>query len=129
LAEIGLSIAPATGSQLPGTPKNSVALGFDYGHIKLAGGELSYSMDAHYQSRVIPAISASVPIVAGYTMADARLSYALANWKGTVYVDNLTNSLGVTSYTDPAGWGARYAAIVSRPRTVGITLAYSFKGL
>ena len=129
LAEIGLSIAPATGSQLPGTPKNSVALGFNYGHLKLAGGEFSYSMDAHYQSRVIPAISASVPVVAGYAMADARLSYALANWKGTLYVDNLTNSLGVTSYTDPAGWGNRYSAIVSRPRTVGITLAYSFKGL
>jgi iron complex outermembrane recepter protein len=129
VATAGLSYPPPTGSQLPGTPKNSVALGVDYGHIKLAGGELTYSMDAHYQSRVIPAISASVPIVAGYTMENARLSYAKANWKGTVYVDNLANTLGVTSYTDPAGYGNRYAAIVSTPRTVGITLGYSFKGL
>jgi outer membrane receptor protein involved in Fe transport len=127
LAQIGLSIAPAPGSQLPGTPKNSVELGFDYGHLPLAGGQLNYAIDAHYQSRVIPAISASVPIVAGYTIGNARASFTLANWMGTVYVDNFTNALGISSYTDPAGYGKFYSAIVSRPRTFGISLAYSFK--
>jgi iron complex outermembrane receptor protein len=127
LAEVGLSIAPAPGSQLPGTPKNSLELGFDYGHVPLAGGVLQYAIDAHYQSRVIPSISASVPIVAGYTIGNARTSFTLANWVGTLYVDNFTNALGVSSYTDPAGYGKFYSAIVSRPRTIGISLAYSFK--
>jgi iron complex outermembrane recepter protein len=127
LAEIGLSIPPATGSQLPGTPKNSLELGVDYGHVNVAGGEMRYAIDAHYQSRVIPAISASVPTVAGYTIANARTSFTRSSWTGTVYVDNFTNSLGVSSYTDPAGYGNRYAAIVSQPRTFGFTIAYSFK--
>ena len=129
LAEIGLSIPPAIGSQLPGTPKNSLEIGLDYGHVHVGNGELRYAIDGHYQSRVIPAISASVPTVAGYVIGNARASYTIANWMGTLYVDNFTNSLGISSYTDPAGYGARYAAIVSRPRTVGITLGYSFKGI
>jgi iron complex outermembrane recepter protein len=127
LAEIGLSIAPATGSQLPGTPKNSLELGFDYGHIMIAGGEMRYAIDAHYQSRVIPAISASVPIVAGYTIGNARTSFTRSHVTGTLYVDNFTNALGISSYTDPAGYGNRYAAIVSQPRTIGFTIGYSFK--
>jgi iron complex outermembrane receptor protein len=127
LAEIGLSIAPATGSQLPGTPKNSLELGFDYGHFMIAGGEMRYAIDAHYQSRVIPAISASVPIVAGYTIGNARTSFTRSHVTGTLYVDNFTNALGISSYTDPAGYGNRYAAIVSQPRTIGFTIGYSFK--
>jgi hypothetical protein len=45
----------------------------------------------------------------------------------TLYVDNLTNQLGISSYTDPASYGYRYSAIVSRPRTIGVTVAYSLK--
>ncbi len=127
LAEIGLSIAPATGSQLPGTPKNSLELGLEYGHIHIGDGELRFAADAHYQSRVIPAISASVPNVAGYTIGNARTSYMWSHFTATAFVDNFTNSLGVSSYTDPAGYGNRYAAIVSQPRTIGFTLGYSFK--
>ena len=62
-------------------------------------------------------------------MLDARASYALSHWVGTVYVDNLTNTVGVNSYSDPANYGPRtYQAIVSRPRTYGLTVGYSFKG-
>jgi hypothetical protein len=45
----------------------------------------------------------------------------------TVYMDNITNNLGITSYSDPALYGNRYQAVVSTPRTVGVTFGYSFK--
>jgi hypothetical protein len=47
---------------------------------------------------------------------------------GSLYVDNLTNNVGINSYSDPANYGANYQAIVSRPRTIGFTVGYSFKG-
>jgi outer membrane receptor protein involved in Fe transport len=119
IALLGLSVPPPVGSQLPGTPKTSLALGFEYGHVEFAGG--------HYQSAVIPSISTTVPTAAGYTLLDARVSFARPHWLSTLYVDNLTNALGINAYTDPAIWGYRYSAIVSRPRTVGVTIAYSFK--
>lgn len=128
LALVGLTVPPpAVGSPLPGTPKNSVALGLEYGHLEVAGGEMRYALNAHYQSVVIPAFSATVPAVAGFTMLDARASFSLARWVTTLYVDNLTNQLGISSYTDPASYGYRYSAIVSRPRTIGVTVAYSLK--
>ncbi|HWJ35152.1 MAG TPA: TonB-dependent receptor [Steroidobacteraceae bacterium] len=130
VAQAGLSVAPpAAGGPLPGTPKNSLAMGLEYGHIEMAGGEMRYAVNAHYQSVVIPALSATIPKVAGYTMVDARASYTLSHWMGTVYVDNLTNRVGINSYSDPANYGPQnYEAIVSRPRTIGFTVGYSFKG-
>jgi outer membrane receptor protein involved in Fe transport len=118
---------PPVGGPLPGTPKNSLAVGVEYGHLPLAGGEMRYALNARYQSRVLPAISESIPVAAGYTMLDGRASYSISHWVGTLYVDNITNQLGISSFSDPANYGANYQAIVSRPRTYGFTIAYSFK--
>jgi outer membrane receptor protein involved in Fe transport len=129
VALAGLSVPPpAPGGPLPGTPKNSAAVGLEYGHIELDGGELSFAVNAHYQSVVIPALSATIPHVPGYTMADARATYALSHWRASLYVDNLTNNVGINSYSDPANYGTNYEAIVSQPRTIGFSVGYSFKG-
>jgi outer membrane receptor protein involved in Fe transport len=119
--------APALGSPLPGTPKNSAALGLDYGHLPVGGGELDFAANAHYQSRVIPALSATVPTVPGYTMVDSRITYTLPHWFAAFYVNNITNNLGISAYSDPAIFGNRYQAVVSQPRTYGLTVGYSFK--
>ncbi len=101
----------------------------EYGHVHIADGEVRYAINAHYQSDVVPALSATVPTVAGYTMVDTRLSFTRSHWAETIYVNNLTNNLGINSYTDPSLYGNRFQAIVSQPRTVGFTVGYSFKGL
>jgi hypothetical protein len=44
----------------------------------------------------------------------ARASYTLSHWMGTIYVDNLTNQIGISSFSDPANYGPNYQAIVSR---------------
>ena len=118
---------PAPGGPLPGTPKNSVALGLEYAHMEVAGGELLYALDAHYQSRELSSISATAIPVPGYTMLDGRLTFTLSHWLATVYVDNITNTLGINAITDPTFWGNRTQEVISRPRTYGLTLGYSFK--
>ncbi|MDB6008932.1 MAG: TonB-dependent receptor [Gammaproteobacteria bacterium] len=119
--------APALGSPMPGTPKNSVALGVEYGHIRIADGELEFAANANYRSVIIPALSATVPHVPGYTMVDSRVTFTRTHWLASLYVNNITNNLGINSYTDPAIYGNRFQAVVSQPRTVGITVGYSFK--
>jgi len=119
--------APALGSPMPGTPKNSVALGVEYGHIHVADGELEFAANANYRSVIIPALSATVPHVPGYTMVDSRVTFTRTHWLASLYVNNITNNLGISSYTDPAIYGNRLQAVVSQPRTVGITVGYSFK--
>jgi outer membrane receptor protein involved in Fe transport len=60
-------------------------------------------------------------------MVNTRLSYAHSHWLATVYVNNLTNTLGVTSIQDPALFGNRAQSIISQPRTAGVTVAYKFR--
>ena len=63
-------------------------------------------------------------------MADAcggekRLAFARSHWITTLYVNNVTDNLGITSYEDPAIFGNRAQEIVSQPRTVGLSVSYS----
>jgi hypothetical protein len=60
-------------------------------------------------------------------MVDTRLSFTRSHWITTLYVNNLTNNLGIMSYQDPAIFGNRAQATVSQPRTVGLTIGYSLK--
>ena len=118
---------PAVGSPLPGTPKSSVALGFQTHFPLKVGGELQWGVNAHYQSAVLPALSATVPTVGSFVMVNTRLAYLRDQWLTTLYVNNVTNTLGITSYQDPAIFGNRAQAIVSQPRTVGLTVSYALK--
>jgi outer membrane receptor protein involved in Fe transport len=119
---------PPLGTPLPGTPKGSAALTIEYGHVAMAGGDWRFAVNAHYQSSLLPALSLTAPTVSGYTMVDARVSYARSHWLASLYVDNIGNVLGITSYSDPGVYGNRYQAVVSPPRTIGATFGYSFKG-
>lgn len=123
-----LGSGAARGHTASRQPKNSVEAGLDYGHLMVAGGELSFAVNARYQSRVLPALSTTVPIVPGFTMLDSRITYLHDHWMAAFYVDNVTNNLGILSYSDPAIYGYRAQAIVSQPRTFGLTLGYSFRG-
>lgn len=126
LTFIGLSVPPpAPGSALPGTPKSTAAIALEYGHVKAGGGELRFAANAHYQSSQVPALSTTIPTVSGYTMVGARMGYSRPHWQAALYVDNLTNRIGVNSYTDPIQWGKYYQALVTRPRTIGLTVSYS----
>ena len=128
LALLGLTVAPPPpGSPLPGTPKNSLAARVEYGHVHMGPGELRFELNAYYRSSLIPALSATIPTVPGYTMLGARIGYQLPHWTLTLWGDNLTNEIGVNSYTDPVQWGKYYQALVSRPRTIGFTVGYEFR--
>jgi outer membrane receptor protein involved in Fe transport len=95
--------------------------------VNFADGQWALAVTAHYQSDVVPALSASVPTVPGFMMLDARLRYTRGHWVTTLYGNNLNNTLGVTAYQDPALFGNRNQAVVSQPRTIGVTLGYSFQ--
>ncbi len=126
LALEGLTVPPPpAGTSLPGTPKNSASIALEYGHVPVGDGELRVTANTHYQSSLLPALSATIPIVPGYTTVGARAAYLISHWTTTLYVDNLTNQVGVNSYTDPIQWGKYYQALVSRPRTYGFTVSYS----
>ncbi|HTW75057.1 MAG TPA: TonB-dependent receptor [Steroidobacteraceae bacterium] len=127
--DVNMSVPPPiVGMPLPGTPKNSLALGPAW-QTELGPGVLRYGIDAHYQSRLLPALSTTVPTVAGFTTVNMRVSYQWSHWMTTLYGNNVGNVLGITSYQDPYLYGNRDEATITTPRTIGFTLDYSFKGM
>jgi outer membrane receptor protein involved in Fe transport len=60
-------------------------------------------------------------------MLDTRLSWDIEHWTLAAYCNNLTNNLGISSYSDPYNYGPNYQAVVSTPRTVGVNVSYRFK--
>jgi outer membrane receptor protein involved in Fe transport len=124
----GLSVPPPpVGASLPGTPKNAAFAELEYGQLHAGDGIISVAANARYQGSLIPALSATIPTVSAYTLVGLRATYTQAHWFTSLYVDNLTNQVGVNSYTDPIQWGANYQALVSRPRTVGLRFGYSVR--
>jgi outer membrane receptor protein involved in Fe transport len=131
LSEVASSLTtpPEVGRQLPGTPLQSLAFGLEYSHTQVAGFQMSYAIDGHYQSAIVSQTSETAVTAGGYTLWNARASATRGGWRTSLYVDNLTNVLGINSYTDPASYGNRYFGLVSRPRTIGMSVEYSYKDL
>lgn len=121
------------GDLLPYVPKQTLT--GDVGYLRSLGG--SVTLDAHvnaaYHSNVPTQLNNTVlgyRLLGGFTTVNATAGLEFgAAWHARLYIDNLTNVLGVTasgpllrSYDDP-----RYRAeYVTRPRTVGVEIDYKF---
>jgi iron complex outermembrane recepter protein len=61
----------------------------------------------------------------GYQTANLSMNYSQDSWTVGLYVDNLTDELGETSYQRVGGeWG--YKSIYIQPRTLGVTFSYNY---
>ena len=110
-----------------GTPKSSMAATLTYGHVMLLDGELAYRSAPTTKASVLPALSVDIPTVAGYATVDTRVTWDLTHWTLAAYCNNLTNNLGISSWEDPYNYASFYQAVVSTPRTVGVSASYRFK--
>ena len=63
----------------------------------------------------------------GYTTVDTRLTWQVAHWMLAAYCNNLTDRIGISSWSDPFNYASVYQAVVSTPRTLGVTASYRFK--
>jgi outer membrane receptor protein involved in Fe transport len=121
----------ADGTRLPGVPLNQVSLGADY-HEPLSG---TLNFIAHADTAYRGAVPVALPgslggsaVVPGFWMSDANLGLEQNAWRAVLYVDNLSNTRGITTMVPPAAEGPRQDVNwLSRPRTVGIRVRYKFR--
>jgi outer membrane receptor protein involved in Fe transport len=121
---------------LPNAPKQSVTLALDYAQSApfLDGWDLHWHTNATYRSATLSQLLSTDPQaappfkIAGFSLWDASVN--LADNKGlttSLYVQNILNSLGVTGGEDRGAVGLRAEHFfVTRPRTVGLKVGYSF---
>lgn len=120
----------ADGTRLPGVPLNQLNLGADYRRPLNAEFSLIAHADTDFRSAVLVALPGSLggsAVVPGFWMSNANVGLEHDAWRAILYVDNLSNTRGVTTMIPPAAEGPRQDVNwLSRPRTVGIRLRYKF---
>ena len=120
----------ADGTRLPGVPENQLSLGADYAQPVAAKYSIIAHADTAYRSEVPVALPGSLGgsvIVPGFWMSDASAGLQHESWRVVLYLDNAFNARGVTTAIPATAVGARHDVNwLSRPRTGGLRLRYSF---
>ena len=135
-------VAAQSGDPLPNSPKNSATLALDYAHVAVPFSmvwTMRFHLDGNYRSATYSRLLSTIPgapapfLIDGFSIWNG--SVGLVNKSGlsmSLYGQNLFNTLGITGGLDPGEAGppptnARAAHyFISRPRTIGLRLGYSF---
>lgn len=125
------------GDRLPGVPEHRFNASAGYG-FQVGQGLLTIRGDAYNQSGMRNALSLSPRFdvdLGGYTIFNASATYSRGDWDTTLWIKNIGNSDAVNGVytelymgTSPAQnyFGNGSKALVTLPRTIGITASYRF---
>ncbi len=117
------------GDTLPGSPRNQWNLGVDYARA-LNTATLKTGLTYSYLSDIYTALNddfVDYARIKAYSMLNAKASVILRNWRLGIFVNNLTNTRGITGKRTAQLFGeAGQFEYITRPRTVGAMLNYEF---
>jgi outer membrane receptor protein involved in Fe transport len=118
------------GDRLPGVSKQQATAALDYSVPIAVDREFQARLDASYRSDFWTALphSATATDLPGFALLNARAGLGFSKtWRIDAFVTNLTNQEAATSVSTTPGPAHDRASYVTRPRTVGLELHYSFK--
>ncbi|HME40493.1 MAG TPA: hypothetical protein VKG63_16170, partial [Steroidobacteraceae bacterium] len=119
-----------SGDRLPGVSKQQATVALEYAVPINDRRDFHARIDASYRSDFWTALphSATAADLSGFALINARMGVDLAKtWRIDAFVNNLTNQEAPTSVSTTPGPAHDRADYVTRPRTVGLKLTYSFK--
>ena len=126
LTEAGIDPASVKDRRLPGVAKHTASLDMSYVQ-ELGDWYAIYGVNGSYKS---DALSQLDPVTStdtkGFATWNAYLTMENDNWRVRLYVNNLLNEEGVIHTPHPGPNGPRRNELLSRPRTLGLNLTYSF---
>ena len=133
------SLAP--GARLPGVPKHTLTAAVDYA-LPLpgrgsGGWSLNFHADGSYRGEsasVIDSTSRSYWVIPSSTLVNASVALSTRSWAYDLFVNNLGNEAGYSggrgTAQDPTTLeplpNFLATRVVTRPRTVGLRIRYSF---
>jgi outer membrane receptor protein involved in Fe transport len=117
------AIRQSAGTVLPGASRWSVSGAAKYQALSVPLQPSIQIMD-RFVSSAPARFGSTPPLTQGnFNLLDSRISANLNNLEATLYINNLTNRLGVTNANYLGGSVEQY---IVRPRTVGLTLEYRY---
>jgi iron complex outermembrane recepter protein len=114
------------GGRFPGVPEQQLNWRFEYRQDIDEKWQLHYGVDGNARTGSSSTISSNSSRVPGFSMWDLYLIATNGNLSARLFVDNVANTLGFTARANPAEQGPNAPWYISTPRTVGLSLSYSF---
>jgi len=137
VAADGTYVYGREGTQLPGAPEHRFNASGSYG-FALGNALLTFRGDVYYQSETENALSLSPRFkytLDSFSLLNLSASYGVDAWEMSLWLKNVTNEEGITGVYTPQYMGTSPAqnyfgngskALVTLPRTLGLTLSYRF---
>ena len=123
---LNATVPSVAGGRLPNSPTETASLSLDYRFATGGNWEIDPAVSAYYRGPMVTATTANRFPLGGFTTATASVGIDHGPWHGLLYVNNLTNKLGLNSAPNTDTWGQGAAALVNQPRTAGFMLTYRF---
>ena len=117
------------GAQLPGVAKEMGTLSTDY-YWSVNMGDAYVHLDAFYRgsSETSPNVSwGNYEKLDGFSIVNVSIGLQTESWEARLFVDNISDELGITGGQLESGYLNYAYHFVQRPRTAGVQLRYTFK--
>jgi iron complex outermembrane recepter protein len=114
------------GVTLPGTTRNSLYLAANYNQQLSNGSSLLYSVNGSYRGSTESTLDVYSTKVDSFWLWNAAIAWNSDQWDVRGFVNNIADERGLLGADETALWGPRANAIISTPRTYGVTAAYRF---
>ena len=121
------------GDLLPGVPEDMATWALDYERpVNFLGKSfIHFRVDGFYRSSVVTATTPAATqfvVLDGYDMWNASVNWRNDHWRVGAYVKNIADEIGVTQVVRDFGIARPIENVdfVSRPRTFGVMVGYTF---
>ena len=121
------------GDRLPGVPENMATWALDYQRpVNFLGDSfIHFRVDGSYRSSVVTApspTSAQFAQLDGFDIWNASVTWSNDHWRVGAFVKNIGDEIGVTQVVRDFVIARPIEAldIVSRPRTIGVIVGYTY---
>ena len=117
------------GDRLPGSPEQQWSVGLDYSQpinsARLDAG-LSISRSDEIYTTLNDELT-NYDRLSGFTTANARIFLTFDQWRLGAFVNNISNTRGITGKRTTEWYGERgQFEYITRPRTIGVSLRYRY---
>jgi len=126
-------IAGSSGTQLPGSPKNSAGATINYDPQFIEGYDTSFSINASYTGEIrngLPNIRNPYTPNPSYTIGNLSGSLRHERYNALLFVNNFTNKRAIIAappiINAPTVGPLVNGFTINRPRTIGLQLFYTF---
>ena len=117
------------GDRLPGSPEQQWSVGLDYSQ-PINSARLDAGLSISRSDEIYTTLNdelANYDRLSGFTTANARIFLTFDQWRLGAFVNNISNTRGITGKRTTEWYGERgQFEYITRPRTIGVSLRYRY---